>query len=248
MKPTNRAQFREYCLRALGKGVIEINIDPDQIEDRIDEALDFWRNFHHDATQRVYLQHQITQTDKDNQYIPVNNDVLAITRIFRSGGSSGSGNINMFDLRYQIFLNDFVSFRATAHLDYFLIRQYLAQIDELFVGEIPITFNRHTDRLNLHWDWEVDAVVGQYIIIEALVELDVDTYPQVWSDRMLQKLCIAYLKRQWGTNMSKFDVIQLLGGAQLRGGEIYSEAMQEIETLEQKIRDEFEEPPRFIVG
>lgn len=246
--PTNRAQFRELCLRRLGKGVIEINVDPDQVEDRIDEALDYWQQFHHDATMRVYMKHQLTQTDIDNGYIPMNQDVIGVTRVFKAGGSSGSGNINMFDLRYQIHLNDFISFRSTQMLDYYLIRTYLEQIDMMFVGEPGMSFNRHTDRVYIHWDWKTDAVVGQYIILETLIPLNGDEFPKMWQDRMLQKYATALIKLQWANNAKKFGSLQLLGGVTIDGPGMFAEATTEIAELEESIREEFECPPHFITG
>ena len=54
-KPNTRATFKEYCLRSLGKPVIDINVDEDQIEDRIDEAVQYFQQFHSDGIRRTYL-------------------------------------------------------------------------------------------------------------------------------------------------------------------------------------------------
>ena len=249
MVPSNRTEFREYCLRKLGKNVIEINIDPDQVEDRIDEALDYWRNYHQDAVTKTYLKYQITQDDIDNQWIPMNENLISITRVFPPNGTSGSGNINMFDLRYQIRLNDFNSFLSTdSHLDYYLIRRQLEQIDMFYVGEPGANFTKHMDRINIYWDWQSDISVGDYVIIECEVAIDEDTYTDIWSDRTLQRYATALLKQQWGANLKKFNGVQLLGGITLDGQTIFQEATEEIEKLEQMIKEEFQEPPRFIVG
>ena len=64
-KPNSRQTLIDYCLRSLGAPVIEINIDEDQIEDRIDEGLQFYQHYHADAIEKVFLKHQITQTDID---------------------------------------------------------------------------------------------------------------------------------------------------------------------------------------
>jgi hypothetical protein len=58
--PSTRQGLIDYCLRSLGSPVIEINIDDDQIEDRVDEAIQFYRDFHYDAVEAVYLKEQIT--------------------------------------------------------------------------------------------------------------------------------------------------------------------------------------------
>jgi len=250
MIPSNRKEFTNYCLRKLGKGVIEINIDPDQVDDRIDEALDFWRNFHHDSVERMFLQHQITQTDIDNKYITMNDNIMGITRIFPPSGSSGSGNINMFDLRYQIRLNDFHSFYVgtNTHLDYYLIRRQLEMIDMFYVGEPGMQFNRLSGRIYLYWDWDSDIQEGEYIILECEVALDPDVHTRMWSDRMLQRYAVALLKQQWAQNLSKYQNVQLLGGIMMNGQEMYVQATQEIAELEEQIRETFQVPPHFITG
>lgn len=243
MIPANRAQFREYCLRKLGKNVIEINVDPDQVEDRIDEALDFWRTFHMDATVRTYMKYPITQIDIDNGYIPVNDDVFGVTRIFRFNSvTSGSGQVNMFDWRYQMYLNDYVSFRMPEMLDYYMIRTHLEQIDQFFTGDMGLTFNRHTGKITIHTDWS-KFTPGEYLIIETLVALDGEEFASIWSDRMLQRYCTALIKQQWGNNMKKHTNIRMLSGLTLDGQTIYNEATEELEKLEDDIREAYEVPP-----
>ena len=58
--PTSRATLIDYCKRRLGEPVIEVNVDEDQLEDRVDEALQYYQEFHSDATVRTYLKHLIT--------------------------------------------------------------------------------------------------------------------------------------------------------------------------------------------
>jgi hypothetical protein len=118
----------------------------------------------------------------------------------------------------------------------------------LFSGEIPIRFNRHSNKLYLDWDWNNDIEAGEYIIIEGYIILDPNDYSDVWNDRMLKRLTTAYIKRQWGNNMKKFQGMQLPGGIQMNGQQIYNEAIQEIQEIEQLIRDTYEEVPQFIMG
>ena len=74
-KPTTRSALQDHCLRALGAPVIEINVDEDQIEDRTDDALQFYQEYHSDAVVRDYLKHQLTATDITNSYITVSDNV-----------------------------------------------------------------------------------------------------------------------------------------------------------------------------
>ena len=156
--------------------------------------------------------------------------------------------MNMFDLRYQLRLNDLWDLSSTSYVNYSLTMQHLATLDLLFTGETPIRFNRLTDKLYIDMDWANDIQAGEFIVVEGFIITDPDTYTQVWNDRMLKKLTTAYIKKQWGTNMSKFDKMQLPGGVTMRGVDIYNEAIADIEKVEQNIRDTYEAPPGFLVG
>jgi hypothetical protein len=244
--PSSREQLKDWCLRQLGFPVIEINVDPDQVEDRIDEALQYFQQFNYDGVERWYLKHQITQEDKDNQYIRVTDNIIGVTRIFPVGSTNAS--VNMFDLRYQLRLHELYDFTSTSYVNYVLTMQHIRTLDMLFSGETPVRFNRHTDKLRIDWDWENDIQVGEWVIIEGFIIVDPDVYTDIYNDRMLKKLATAYIKRQWGANMSKFAGMQLPGGITMNGIQIYQDAMNEIKDLEDLIRDTYSEPPIFLVG
>ena len=95
--------MKQYCLRALGSPVIEINVDDDQIEDRTDDAIQFYQEFHSDAVIRTYLKHELTAADITNNYITVSDNVTAVMRMLSGGQSSGS---SLFDMGYHMRLND----------------------------------------------------------------------------------------------------------------------------------------------
>lgn len=244
--PASREQLKDWCLRQLGHPVIEINVDDDQVDDRIDEALQYFQQFHYDAGERTYLKHQISQDDKDNKYIPIPEGVIGVNRIFPVNSSNAT--VNMFDLRYQMRLHDLFDFTSTSYVNYTLTMQHIRTLDMLFSGEQPIRYNRHTDKLYIDWNWSYAPVVGEWIVIEAFVVIDPETYNKIYDDRMLKKLATAYIKRQWGNNMKKFAGMQLPGGVTMNGQQIFDEAVQEIADLEQTIRNTFEEPPQFLVG
>jgi hypothetical protein len=244
--PSSREQLKDWCLRQLGFPVIEINVDPDQVEDRIDEALQYFQQFNYDGVERWYLRHQITQEDKDNQYIRVTDNIIGVTRIFPVGSTNAS--VNMFDLRYQLRLHELYDFTSTSYVNYVLTMQHIRTLDMLFSGETPVRFNRHTDKLRIDWDWQNDIQVGEWVIIEGFIIVDPDVYTDIYNDRMLKKLATAYIKRQWGANMSKFAGMQLPGGITMNGIQIYQDAMNEIKDLEDLIRDTYSEPPIFLVG
>ena len=244
--PSSREQLKDWCLRQLGFPVIEINVDDDQVDDRIDEAFQYFQQFHFDGVERTYTKHQLTATDMSNKYIPVSDQIVGITRIFPVAASNAT--VNMFDLRYQLRLHELYDFTSTSYVNYVLTMQHIRTLDMLFSGEQPIRFNRHTNRLYLDWNWTQFAQEGEFIIIEGTVITDPNTYSRVYNDMMLKRLATAYIKRQWGANMSKFAGMQLPGGITMNGVQIYQDAVNEIKELEQQIRDTYEEPPAFIMG
>ena len=102
--PSSRSAFKELCLRRLGKPVIEINVDDDQVEDRIDQALSYYQDYHFDGVEKTFLKHTVTQTDLDNQYIDIPNNTIGVINIFDIGDATSTNNL--FNIRYQIALND----------------------------------------------------------------------------------------------------------------------------------------------
>lgn len=245
-KPANKEELKEFCLRQLGYPVIQINVDDEQVNDAIELAFEYWNEFHFNGTERTYVKHQITTQDITNRYVTVSENLIGATRVFKVG--QNKMGMNMFDLRYQLRLNDLWDLSSTSYVNYSLTMQHLATLDLVFTGEQPIRFNRLTDKLYIDWDWENDIQAAEYIIVEGFIVTDPDTYTRVWNDRLLKKLTTAYVKRQWGTNMSKFDKMQLPGGVTMRGVDIFNEAVKEIADTEQEIRSTYEAPPGFLVG
>jgi hypothetical protein len=237
---TDRAAFKNYCLKRLGFPVIDINVDDDQIEDRIDDALQYWHDYHFDGLQKVYYIKKIDQTDIDNRYLDLtqaqdraNNtlEITGVTRIFPIQDSQSS--INMFDLRYQLRLNELYDFTSASYINYTLTQQHLRSLELMFTGEVPIRFNRHMQRLMIDWAWgQSQAPVGTTVVAECYALLDPNTYGQVWNDRWLKEYATALIKKQWGSNLKKFGGIQLPGGVVLNGDKIYDEAEEEKKTLE----------------
>jgi hypothetical protein len=169
---TSRELLKEYCLRQLGAPVIEINVDNDQVEDRIDDAFQFYREYHFDAVEKLYLKHEITATNISNQYIEIPDAIVGIERIFPMMNKSTGTNI--FDIKYQILINDLYTLMSTDLIYYTAVRQQLELINQLLVGQKPIRFNRHMNQLKIDMDWYADVVPGTFIIIECWRILDPD--------------------------------------------------------------------------
>ncbi len=143
--PTTRKLFKDYCLRRLGYPVIDINVDDGQVDDRIDDALAYYRDFHFDGTEHIYLSYKITQTDVDNKFITLPDNINYVIRIFDIGRASSVSNL--FNVRYQIHLNDLFDFTSTTYVPYVMGMRHIEELEQIFVGSKPIRFNRHNNRL-----------------------------------------------------------------------------------------------------
>ena len=269
-EPSTRETLKQYALRNLGKPVIDINVDDDQLEDRLDEALQYFAQYHYDGVERCYLKYKFTEADKtrmkssegdstvtatkdgvttsytqQNNYIVVPETVLSVTRILPL---SDRHNNNMFDIRYQLRLNDLYDFSSTSIIHYDMVLRHLDFLDHILVGEKPIRFNMHNNRLYIDMDWANDLQVDEFLVIECFRKLDPAQFTDVYDDLFLKKYVTALFKKQWGANLSKFGGVQMIGGVTLNGSEIYSQALSDIENLEQRIRSQYELNPTFMIG
>ncbi len=248
--PTSRDTLIDYCKRQLGDPVLEINVDEDQVEDRIDEALQYYQEYHSDATIRTYLKHLVTADDVTNEYIPISSDVLYVSRLFPVSSAFNS-SFNFFDIKYQMMLNDIADLQNFAgDLAYYeQMQQYLSILDMKLNGHPQTTFARHQDRLYIHGEFKSqDIKEGEYIVAEIYSILDPDSHTSIYNDLWLKEYATALIKRQWGMNLLKFDGVQLPGGVLLNGRQLYDDATADIDRLRERIRSEFELPADFFMG
>ena len=262
--PNSKDTFKQYIKRALGAPVIEINIDDDQLDDRVDEALQYFREYHYDGSIKTYLKHQVSANDiigmKTNEsftesaagthaktdqeykqqqnYIVLPEFVLSVINIFPFADKS---NLNMFDIRYQLRLNDIYDLTNTSILYYSQVQQHISMLDQMLVGQTPIRYNTHMNRLYL--DMDADKInAGEYIIVECYRKLDPTDFTDIYNDMWLKRYATALVKYQWGQNLSKFGGIALPGGVTLEPDNIKSEALEEKTRLEEESRLNYEMP------
>ena len=338
-KPNSKATLKSWCKRRLGYPVIDINVDDDQIDDRIDEALQYFYTFQYGGMQRAYLKHKITQADVDRANVNTSetatdgnqvtntlagnviagattvtltdatsfpksgtitiaadgtnsaetvtysaktgnaltttalaNNHLAtsvvtsvdtvtwergqaflpmpesVTSVLRVLPFSDRGNLNMFDIRYQLRLNDLYDFSSESIIHYQMTMWQLDLLDMILIGEKPIQFNMHERRLYINMDWGDDVSVDEYIIMECYRKLDPTVWTDVYDDLWLKKYSTALIKRQWGQNLSKFNGVTMLGGVTMNGEALYSQAQEEINFLEDESKTTWEEPLMMDIG
>lgn len=281
-KPTTRQGCIDYCLRALGHDVIEINVSQDQLEDRFDEAFQYFSEYHFDGMEKVYLKYIVTAQDMNNGYIELTYNNSVTNKFVSSPGASGqaedrmavaevgatdtyvnieqlissvlqvfhfsNSTINMFDVRYQYALNDLYAFGAIDIAHYTITQQYLSLLRQILSPEKTVRFSRKTNRLYIDMKWDREIKPGDYLIIEAWRFIDGRVYPEIYNDMFLKQYLTALIKRQWGSNLIKFGNMQLPGGNVFNGMEIYNQANEEIQKIQDTMIAKFSIPPEFLCG
>ena len=268
--PSSKATLKTYCLRALGFGVIDINVSDDQVDDRLDEALQYFAQYHYDGIEKMYLKYQVTADDitraatnttttatdsvdntvtasfgEGNGFIPMPQSVVSVLNIFPFSDKTTN---NMFDIRYQLRLNDLYDFSSTSIIHYDMTMKHLDMLEHMLVGEKPVRFNQHQNRLYIDMDWANDVSTGEYLIIECYRKIDPDSFTDIFDDIYLKRYATALIKRQWGANLSKFSGVAMLGGVTMNGETIFSQAQEELQRLEEQIQLSFETPIDYMVG
>lgn len=232
-RPVSRQEFKDFILRKASGGVNEINVTDEQIEDRIDEALSFWADYHYDGSQHVYLKHQLTQTDIDNGYIDIPENILGVSKIFNIKQTSSSGS-GIFNAQYQFVLTNIDDLTSYNISNYYMQMSQLSLLEDILMGEPFIRYNRHMNRLYIDMAKE-NLVVGEYVVVDAYNVIDGDVYTDIWNDRWLQRYAEALVSEQWGRNLTKFEGMQLVGGVTFNGQQILSDAREAKEKLEEEM-------------
>jgi len=244
--PSTRAELKEFCLRRLGKPVIEVNIDDDQMEDRIDEALAYYQDYHFDGSERTFLKHVVTADDKTNEYITITDgNIIGVVNIFDIGDATSTNNL--FNVRYQIALNDLYDLSRYDLVPFYMNFMNIRFIEEILIGKQPLRYNRHVNKLHIDMDWG-KVEVGFYLIAEVYAKINPETYSDVYADRWLMRYTTSLFKVQWGQNLSKFVGMQLPGGIQFNGDQIYQQGVEDKRNLEQEMISSFSLPVADMIG
>jgi hypothetical protein len=337
MAVTSRATLTEYCLRNLGEPVVEINVDDSQLEERIDEALDYWNQYHFDGAERMYLKQKITASTikittttsasfpvgttitgatsgatasvcsesgraevnniiicknvtitaeeskqhhvfnstnaaafipgetiagsngatavvhadgvtlgtYDLRYIPIPDYIYGVTRVIPFMAASSSKNL--FDLQYQLRLNDLYDLTSTSIIYYKTVMSHISLLNLELNGYPLYRFNRMMGRLSLDVNLDAALAMGDFILVECYRALDPTVFSKVWNEPWFRKYVTSLFKRQWATNLKKFQGIQLPGGVTIDGDKLYAEAIAEIKELEDEMLNK-SAPLEFMLG
>ena len=277
-QPSSRDGLIDYAKRQLGYPVLEINVADEQFSDLLDDAVQIYQERHYDGIMRMYLKYKITQEDIDrgqarggnktagittttgtstvgltttfdfeeNQnYIQMPPSVIGVNQIFKI--RSDTVYDGLFNIRYQLFLNDLYQFGSIDLLQYTMVQTYLEDITFLLNPDMRYRFNIRQDRLYIDADFGVLSV-DDYFVIDCFRILDPNDFTRVYNDPFLKRYFTALCKRQWGQNLIKFQGVQLPGGVQLNGRQIYDDGVAEFAEIRAKMASDYEMPPLDMIG
>ena len=277
-QPSSRDGLIDYAKRQLGFPVLEINVADEQFSDLLDDAVQVYQERHYDGIVRMYLKYQITQDDIDrgqarggnttlgittttatstvglsttfdleeNQnYIQMPPSVIGVNQIFKI--RSDTVYDGLFNIRYQLFLYDLYQFGSIDLLQYTLVQTYLEDITHLLNPNMRYRFNIRQDRLYIDADFGV-LTAGDYFVIDCFRILDPNDFTRVYNDPFLKRYFTALCKKQWGQNLIKFQGVQLPGGIQLNGRQIYDDGVAELAEIRAKMASDYEMPPLDMIG
>ena len=269
-KPSTRQGLIDYCLRRLGYPVLEVNVDDDQIDDLIDDAIQYFQERHFDGVERMLLKHEITKENRETlktgittttanstvgittttftesqNFIQLPDHVLGVERVLKMDASTISSG--MFNIKYQIFLNDLYYYGALDLMNYAMTKTYLEDLSRIITPDTQLRFNKKNHRLYLDIDFG-QMSDDTFIIIDGYRLLDPSDAPAIYNDFWLKRYATATIKKQWGMNLIKFNGVLLPGGVQLNGRQIYEDAIKEIEEIEYSLKTEYEIPPLDLIG
>ena len=273
--PATKQELIDYCKRQLGAPVLQINTDAAQDDDIIDQAIQYYHEYHFDGVERMYLKHKFTAADvtrfdssdqasaapnndaweNRNNYIEVPDAVIGVSKVF--GVSSNFMRNNLFGMSNQYYLMDLFSFSSGSAFsfgnfdltNYFMIKQHFETIDMIInTGAfIEYRFNKRQDRLYIDID-KSRIVEDQYLLIDCHRYLDPTEFTQVYNDSFVKKYATALLKRQWGQNLIKYNAVQLPGGVTLNGRQIWEDGNNEVKELESRMMTDYSLPPMDMIG
>lgn len=245
MIPTDRESFKIHCKHRLGWPTIGLELDDDQIEDRIDEALLYFADYHFDGTDKTYYKYQVNDTDIANQYITLPPNIIGAVDLFDIG--EGLNTNNLFNIRYQIALNDLYTLTSVSMVPYYMAMQHIQFLEYILVGKQPLRYNRHVNRLYIDTDWTLFND-GDYVIVVAYMVIDPNTYNKVWGDRWLSRYASCLIEEQWGRNLSKYRGGKLTGGITYNHEEILRRAERDKKALEHEMIYTYGLPVTDMIG
>ena len=264
-RPATKTELKDYALRRLGYPTIDINVATEQLDDLVEEAIDYYQEYHYNGSSRKWMKIEVTDAIKTaaksetqqgstawygvNNYVSTPPGMLGINHVYTNIGASSIVPGNIFNIKYQIFLNDIYAMTHGQILHYYMTSQYLETLDWVTNSQANrrIGWNEHGGKLSLDFDWD-DITTGDYIMVDCLMRQDPEENTGMYNDNWLKDYVEALFQQQWGRNLSKYDGIQMLGGVTLNGRQILEDSSTFKQDMEKELRDRYELPPIDLIG
>jgi len=277
-KPSTRQGLIDYCLRQLGAPVLEINVADEQIDDLVDDAIQYFNERHYDGVERMYLKYKVSQDDLDRGKAGGTDGVGIVTTTGTSNISGTSTTFNFYETSNYIQVPDsvigiekiFKFDTSSISGGMFSIKYQLFLNDLYYFNSVEllqyamtksyledIDFLLTTDkqiRFNkrqnrLYLDIDWGAQSKDtFFVIDCHRALDPEDFSKIYNDSFMKKYLTSLIKRQWGQNLIKFNGVKLPGGIELNGRQIYEDAQRELEDIKQRMSMEYELPPIDLIG
>lgn len=235
--PVTKAQFIAKVLRELGYPTIKVNVTEEQLDDRVDDALQVFYRRHFDGSEKQYVAHVMSPSDAATKTVVMDPDVIGVINVFPLQSSSGAGGSLLFNVPYQLVMSEIFGLNGGASdgvSSYIVTRTQMNTLQEFLVGRFPIRYNEKTNILYVDASSE-KLTVGSTILIECYKQNTAVDYPDVWSDIWLRKYAVELVRRQWSQNLGKFKDVQLPGGITINAKEMVGQAESTIRELEEEL-------------
>jgi hypothetical protein len=277
-KPSTRQGLIDYCLRRLGAPVLEINVDDEQIDDLVDDAIQYFNERHYDGVEKMYLKYKITDDDlargraKNTDGVGIVTTTGTSTIVGTATTFSFYENSNYIQVPESVIGIEKIFKFDTSSISggMFSIKYQLFLNDLYYFNSVEllqysmvksyledIDFLLTTDkqvRFNKRQDrlyLDIDwgsQAAGDYLVLECYRALDPDSFTQVYNDSFVKQYLTALIKRQWGQNLIKFQGVKLPGGTELNGRQLYEDGVRDLEEIKQRMSSEYELPPMDLIG
>lgn len=231
----SRDDLKQYCLRALGAPLVDIDITDEAADDRINEALQFMQEYYFDGADRYFYKHEVTTDDITNGCITIPNYIWGVNNLF-SISNNGAVQGDIFSYEYQFRSSDMMRNLSSTNLVYFQeVMEYFSLVETLLNVKPQWRFNRNGDKFYIDTNWEQRILPGTWLMLDCYAVMDPDENTKFWNNRVFKEYVTALFKWQWSKAYSKYENIQLPGGVTINGKAMYAEAKEERKEIEDNI-------------
>lgn len=240
-KIKSRQGLIDYCLRRLGAPVLKIDVAPEQIEDRVDEAIQTYIDQHYDATEFDWFAYKLTKEDIESRYIKIPEDIIDVSQILPASQTSWQVADAMWNIYNQ-------NIRNTDMINLYISLASISEYLNVFQTEPTFKFHRHMHQLRPAQDLDSTYKEGALFAIKGFKVIDPEVYNDVYNDKWLKQYTTALIKRQWGENLLKFNGVVMLGGVTTNADTMLSQAYAEIDKLEEELEVKYQSPINIFFG